>query len=59
MKIAVIYDNGAIFQHFGHTGFFKIYDVENGAVVASQVVSTNGSGHHDEGEHTCGHHGCH
>lgn len=45
MRIAVTYDNGAIFQHFGHTEFFKIYDVENGAVAASQVISTNGSGH--------------
>lgn len=45
MRIAVTYDNGAIFQHFGHTEFFKIYDVENGSIVASQVVDTNGSGH--------------
>lgn len=45
MKIAVTYDNGQIFQHFGHTEFFKIYDVENNEIINSQVVSTMGSGH--------------
>lgn len=45
MRIAVTYDNGEIFQHFGHTQFFKIYDVEDGAIAAAQVVDTNGSGH--------------
>lgn len=44
-KIAVTYDDGQIFQHFGHTEEFKIYDIENGAVSGSQVVSTEGSGH--------------
>ena len=45
MKIAATYENGQIFQHFGHTAQFKLYDVENGAVVSAQVVDTNGSGH--------------
>ena len=45
MKIAVTYENGMIFQHFGHTKQFKLYDVENGAVVRSAVIDTNGSGH--------------
>lgn len=45
MKLAVTYENGQIFQHFGHTAQFKIYEIENGAVVKSEVVSTNGSGH--------------
>ena len=45
MKIAVTYADGMIFQHFGHTQQFKIYEVENGAIVSSQVVDTNGSGH--------------
>ena len=45
MKIAVTYSNGEIFQHFGHTQQFKVYEVENGAVVASKVIDTNGSGH--------------
>lgn len=45
MRIAVTYDNGQIFQHFGHTEFFKVYDVEDGKIVASEVVSTCGQGH--------------
>lgn len=45
MRIAVPYENGSIFQHFGHTEQFKIYDAEEGKVVSSQVVGTNGSGH--------------
>ncbi len=45
MRIAVTYDNGQIFQHFGHTSQFKVYDVEGGKIVNEQVVDTNGSGH--------------
>ena len=45
MKIAVTYENGQIFQHFGHTEQFKIYDVENGGVKNSEIADTNGSGH--------------
>ena len=45
MKIAVTYENGQIFQHFGHTQQFKVYEVEEGKVVKSEVVDTNGSGH--------------
>ena len=45
MRIAVTYENGQIFQHFGHTEAFKIYDVENGTVQNAVVVPTNGSGH--------------
>ena len=45
MKIAVTYENGQIFQHFGHTEQFKVYDVEDGKIVSSEVTDTNGSGH--------------
>lgn len=45
MKIAVTYDNGQIFQHFGHTEQFKIYTAEDGKIIASKVIDTNGSGH--------------
>ena len=45
MKIAVTYENGMIFQHFGRTESFKIYNVEEGKVTASAVVPTLGSGH--------------
>ena len=45
MRIAVTYENGEIYGHFGHTAQFKFYDVENGKVVAAEVIDTNGSGH--------------
>ena len=45
MRIAVTYENGQIFQHFGHTETFKVYEVEEGKIVSSEVVDTNGSGH--------------
>lgn len=45
MKIAVTYENGQVFQHFGHTEEFKIYTVEDNKVVGSEVVGTDGSGH--------------
>jgi len=45
MKLAVTYENGQVFQHFGHTEQFKLYDVENGSIGESRVVDTNGSGH--------------
>ena len=45
MRIAVTFENGEVFQHFGHSEQFKLYDVENGKIVGEQVVDTNGSGH--------------
>ncbi len=45
MKVAVTYENGQVFQHFGHSEQFKVFDVENGAIVKSEVIGTNGSGH--------------
>ena len=45
MRIAATYENGQIFQHFGHTKQFKVYDIENGQIKDSKVLDTNGSGH--------------
>ena len=45
MKIAVTYDNGNIFQHFGRTEFFKVYEVEDNKVISSEVIGSNGVGH--------------
>ena len=45
MRIAVTYENGMVGQHFGRTEQFKLYDIENGAMKASQVIDTNGTGH--------------
>ena len=45
MKIAVTYENGEVFQHFGHTEQFKVYEVENGKVISSEILGGNGAGH--------------
>ena len=45
MKIAVTYEDGKIFPHFGHTQAFKLYDAEDGKVISSRVVPTDGCGH--------------
>lgn len=45
MKIAVTFENGSVFQHFGHTEKFKLYTVEDEKIVNLQIVDTNGSGH--------------
>lgn len=45
MKIAVTYDNGNIFQHFGKTEFFKVYEIEDNKVISSEVIGSNGTGH--------------
>lgn len=45
MKVAVTYEDGNVFPHFGHTGQFKVYEIEEGKVVGTQVADTDGSGH--------------
>ena len=45
MKIAVAYEDGNVFQHFGHTENFKIYEAEDGAVVSDSIMGTDGTGH--------------
>lgn len=45
MVIAVTYDNGEVFQHFGHCEHFKIYETEGNSITNSAVVSAIGSGH--------------
>ena len=45
MRVAVTFENGEIFQHFGRTEQFKLVDVEDGKIVGKQVVGTNGNGH--------------
>ena len=47
MKIAVTYENGEVFQHFGRTESFKIYEVEDGKVISSEVIGTDGTGHEE------------
>ena len=45
MKLAIPYENGNIYQHFGHTEQFKVYVVDDRAILSSEVVPTLGSGH--------------
>ncbi len=45
MRIAVTYENGNVFQHFGHTEAFKVYEVEDGKVLSSEILSSDGAGH--------------
>ena len=45
MRIAVPFANGEVFQHFGHTENFKLYEIEAGQIVSSEIIGTNGSGH--------------
>ena len=44
-RIAVTYENGEVFQHFGHTEEFKVYEVEDGRILSSEIIGSNGSGH--------------
>ncbi|MBR0342498.1 MAG: FKBP-type peptidyl-prolyl cis-trans isomerase [Oscillospiraceae bacterium] len=45
MKIAVTYENGNVFQHFGHTEEFKVYQVEDGEIISTEILGSNGTGH--------------
>lgn len=45
MKIAVTYENGQVFQHFGRTECFKLYEVEEGKIVSSELIDPQGAGH--------------
>lgn len=49
MKIAATYDceTNTIFQHFGKTQNFKLYEVEDKKIVKSEVIDNGGFGHHD------------
>ena len=44
MRVAVTYDKGNVFGHFGRTEEFKVYDIEDGKVVDSKILGTNGEG---------------
>ncbi len=45
MRIAVTYENGTVFQHFGHTEQFKTYDIADGKAISSELLSAGGTGH--------------
>ena len=45
MKIAVPFEDGQVFQHFGRSAQFKFYEAENGQLLRTEVIPTNGQGH--------------
>lgn len=45
MRIALTYADGQVFQHFGHTKQFKIYDINADQILAEQIVDVEGEGH--------------
>lgn len=45
MKLAITYENGQVFQHFGHTEQFKVYEIEDGKILSENVIGTDGQGH--------------
>ena len=49
MKIAATYDviTNTVFQHFGHTQNFKLYEIEGDKILSSKVIDNGGFGHHD------------
>lgn len=44
MKIAVTYDNGKLFRHFGHCENFKFYTVDNGQIVNTELINIEPKG---------------
>ena len=64
MKVAVTYENGEVFQHFGRTPAFKVYEISDGAYVVGSLpeigdATCDHHEHEDHGEHRCGHGECH
>lgn len=49
MKIAATYDfiTQTVFQHFGKTQFFKLYEIQDGKIISSKVIDNGGFDHHD------------
>ncbi len=45
MKIAIPYKDGEVFGHFGHSEQFKVYEIENGEILSSEIIGTDGNGH--------------
>ena len=59
MKVAITYENGEVFPHFGRTPQFKIYDIEENEIRSEQVLDTGEFGHGEHEDHGCGHGNCH
>ena len=45
MKIAVTCEDHQVFQHFGHTPGFAIFETQDGKVISEKQLSSGDSGH--------------
>ncbi len=45
MRIAIPYEEGNVFQHFGKSKQFKLYTIEDGKIVSSEVIDAGDTGH--------------
>jgi predicted Fe-Mo cluster-binding NifX family protein len=45
MKIAVPTENEEVFQHFGQSRMFTVYETENGKVTTKELLDSSRSGH--------------
>ncbi len=45
LRIAVTYEDGEIFPHFGRSERFKLYDTGDGRILSDQIIDTKGNGH--------------
>jgi predicted Fe-Mo cluster-binding NifX family protein len=45
MKVAITYENGKVFEHFGQTENFIFYEVKDNKVVSEEIKNTNGLSH--------------
>lgn len=43
--VAVTFENGEVFQHFGRTQQFKIYRIEGEKILSSEIIDNGGFGH--------------
>ena len=45
MKIAITCENNQVFQHFGHTPGFALFEIVDGRIVSEKMLSSGSSGH--------------
>ncbi len=45
MKLAIAYENGAVFQHFGKTAEFIMFDIQDGKIAGEEILDCNGVSH--------------
>lgn len=45
VRIAVPYENGQVFRHFGRSREFKLYDISAGRIIEERIVQSTEGGH--------------